>query len=190
MVNINTLKNIISTLKKGGDFKITYQNFSNEIIFQKNLSGTILILGEVKLSNCDFKEVDFTGSHFIDCNFENCKFHNTILHKCEFWNCTFKNCEILGCMLTKADLDNNVFTNCQFKKVDFGWSHFMDCEFLETRLDDINFEATVISDLKTKNATVLNLHFNERFPMSFWKLKECSKVKDSLSFEKFLRDTE
>ena len=109
-------------------------------------------------------------------------------YKSEFRGCTFQNCEIIECEATNVELDKTIFKNYQFKQVDFGWSWFADCEFLETKLDGINFEATLISDLKTKNMTSLNLHFNERFPMNLWRFKESIKIKDSLSFVKFLID--
>ena len=41
------------------------------------------------------------------------------------------------------DFDETVFRNCQFKRVNFGWSWFADCEFLEIILYDINFEGTI-----------------------------------------------
>jgi uncharacterized protein YjbI with pentapeptide repeats len=90
-----------------------------------------------------------------------------ILRKCEFTDSIFKNCNLINSSLVKAEFDKTIFKSCQFKQVDFGWSWFADCEFLEIKLDNINFEATIISDLKTKNTMVLNLHFNERFPMNF-----------------------
>ena len=66
----------------------------------------------------------------------------------------------------------------------------MDCEFTETKFDEINFERATIANLKTKNTTFLDLQFHETFPMQFYKSnsRECSKVKDSLSFEKLLRN--
>ena len=64
----------------------------------------------------------------------------------------------------------------------------MDCEFLETKLDDINFEATIINDLKTKNTTFLNLHFNKKFPMNLWKSNHRIDITNSVSFENFLKD--
>ena len=116
------------------------------------------------------------------------RYEDIAFSKSEFWGCTFQNCEIIECEATKVEFDKTIFKNCQIKQVDFGWSWFADCEFLEAKLDDINFEAIIISDLKTKNKTDLNLHFNEKFPMNFWRFKECTKIKDSLSFTKFLRN--
>lgn len=105
-----------------------------------------------------------------------------------FRNCLFENCEILNCEISKTEFTEHIFKNCQFSKVDLGWSHFIDCKFLETKLYDINFEGTIISDLKTKNATGLDLHFNKKFPMDFWKSNYRIEVTDSLSFEKILKD--
>jgi uncharacterized protein YjbI with pentapeptide repeats len=184
----NTLKNIIERFQNDSTLEIRNQNFFNEIIFENTFSAAIFY--QVNLSNCDFEEVDFLGSHFYDCIFKNCRFQSTLLRKCEFWGCTFQNCEILDCEILKTEFTEHIFKNCQFNKVDFGWSHFMYCEFLETRLDDIIFEATIINGLKTKNTMFLNSHFSERFPMNFWRLKECKEVKDSLSFEKLLRDND
>ena len=134
----------------------------------------------LNLSNCEFQSVDLINNSFLDCTFENCRFEDTTFYKSEFCDCTFQNCEIIGYEARKVDFDKIIFKNCQFKQINFGWSRFAGCEFLETRLDDINFEATIIRDLKTKNTTGLNLHFNEK----------CIEITDSLSFEKFLRDTD
>ena len=53
----------------------------------------------------------------------------------------------------------------------------------------INFEGTRMSDLKSKNITSLNLYFNKKFPMKFWKCNQLIKIKDSSSFDKLLRDS-
>jgi uncharacterized protein YjbI with pentapeptide repeats len=181
-----TLKNILIAHQTDSSLKIRSQKFFNEIIFEEALSGAIL--DRVNLSNYQFETVDLVTNSFFHCTFENCRFEDIAFYKSEFWGCTLQNCEIIECEATKVEFDKTIFKNCQFKQVDFGWSWFADCEFIETKLDDINFEATIISDLKTKNTTGLNLHFNERFPMNFWRLKECTKISDSLSFAKFLRD--
>ena len=182
----NKLKNLIERFQNDGNLVIRNQNFLNEIIFESIFS--VAVFDQVSISNCKFEEAQFLGSHFRHCIFKNCRFQNSLLRKCEFSGCTFQNCEIIECEATKVEFDKTIFKNCQIKQVDFGWSWFADCQFLETKLDDINFEATIISDLKTKNTTGLNLHFNERFPMNFWRFKECTKIKDSLSFSKFLRN--
>ena len=181
-----TLKSIFIAHENDSGLEIRNQKFFNETIFEETLSGAIL--DRVNLSNCQFETVDLVTNSFLHCTFENCRFEDIAFYKSEFWGCTFQNCEIIECEATKVEFDKTIFKNCQIKQVDFGWSWFADCQFLETKLDDINFEATIISDLKTKNTTGLNLHFNERFPMNFWRFKECTKIKDSLSFSKFLRN--
>ena len=47
-----------------------------------------------------------------------------------------------------------------------------------------------MSDLKAKNTTSLNLHFNEKFPMNFWKCNKVIRIKDFSSFEKLLRNND
>jgi uncharacterized protein YjbI with pentapeptide repeats len=158
-------QSIISAFQNDSGLEIRNRTFSNEIIFDDRISRAIL--DRVNLSNCKFESVDLINNSFLDC--------------------TFENCEILGSEVTKVDFDETIFRNCQFQRANFGWSQFADCELLEIILDDINFEGTIISDLKTKNTTSLNLYFNERFPMNFWKSNRQIEITNSLSFEKFLK---
>lgn len=181
-----TFNDILATLENSKSLEVGNQAFTNEIIFDQDLSMSVF--WDLNFSNFNFSKVNFSGSYFTDCKFENCTFDKTILRKCEFTDSTFKNCNIINSSLTKAEFDEHIFKNCQFNKVDFGWSQFTDCEFLQTKLDDINFEATIISGLKTKDTTFLNLHFSERFPMNFWKSNQRIEITNSLSFEKFLKD--
>ena len=134
--------------------------------------------------------MDLLSNSFLDCTFKNCKFEDVIFYKSEFCDCIFENCEIIHSEAVKADFQETIFKNCEFKQVDFGWSYFANCQFLEIRLDDINFEGIIMSDLKAKNTTSLNLHFNEKFPMTFWKSNQSIHVKDFSSFEKLLRDND
>ena len=178
-------QSIISAFQNDSGLEIRNRTFSNEIIFEDRISRAIL--DRVNLSNCKFESVDLIKNSFLNCTFENCKFEDVSFHKSEFFGCIFENCEILGSEVTKVDFDETIFRNCQFQRVNFGWSQFADCEFLEIRLDDINFEGTIISDLKTKNTTSLNLYFNERFPMNFWKSNRRIEITNSFSFEKFVK---
>ena len=142
-----TLQNILIADKNNYNLKIRNQNFSNEIIFEKEIFTGII--DQVNFSNSQFKKLDLLSNSFLNSTFKRCKFEN----------------------------------------VDFGWSYFASCKFLEIRLDKINFERTTMSDLKSKNTTSLNLHFNEKFPMKFWKCNQLVKIKDSSSFDKLLRDS-
>ena len=49
----------------------------------------------------------------------------------------------------------------------------------------INF---LLNDLKTKNTTFLNLHFNKKFSMNLWKSNHRIDITNSLSFDNFLKE--
>ena len=183
-----TFNDILATLENSKSLEVGNQAFTNGMVFDHDLSMSVF--WDLNFSNFNFSKVNFSGSYFTDCKFENCTFEKTILRKCEFTDSTFKNCNVINSSLTKADFQETIFKNCEFKQVDFGWSYFANCQFLEIRLDDINFEGTIMSDLKAKNTTSSNLHFNEKFPMKFWKSNQSSEITDSLSFDKLLRDND
>ena len=183
-----TLKNIIQKDDNNYGLEIWNQNFSNEIIFGiKIFTG---IIDEVTFLDCQFTEVHFLSSSFRHCTFIRCKFEGVLFSKSEFCDSIFENCQIIHSEAAKTDFQETIFKNCEFKHVDFGWSYFASCQFLEIRLDEINFEGTIISDLKAKNTTSLNLHFHEKFPMKFWKCNQPIKIKDFSSFDKLLRDSQ
>lgn len=46
----------------------------------------------------------------------------------------------------------------------------------------------MINDLKTKNTTDSDLHFNKEFSLYFWKSNHCIQITDYISFDKFLKD--
>lgn len=58
----------------------------------------------------------------------------------------------------------------------------------KVRFSNINFEKTIVSDLKTKNPVFFNLQFDPNFPMKFYKLhsSEFIAVLDSPSFEELI----
>ena len=183
-----TLQNILISDENNYGFKIRNQNFSNEIIFEKEIfTGTI---DRVNFSDCQFKKLDLLNTAFLDSTFKRCKFEDIIFYKSEFCDCIFENCQIIHSDAIKTDFQETIFKNCEFKDIDFGWSYFATCKFLEIKLDEVNFEGTIMSDLKFKNTTSLNLHFNEKFPMKFWKLNQRISIKDSSSFDKLLRDNQ
>ena len=180
-----TLKNIIQKDDNNYGLKIRNQNFSNEIIFEKEIFTGII--DRVNFSNCQFNKVDLLSNSFLNSTFKRCKFEDVIFYKSEFCDCIFENFQIIHSEGIKTDFQETIFKNSKFKHVDFGWSYFANCKFLEIRLDEINFEGTIMSDLKSKNITSLNLHFNEKFLMKFWKCNQLIKIKDSSSFDKLLR---
>ena len=166
------INNIISNLEDNSPLVIGKQTFSNEILFDQDLSCAIL--SKIHFLNCEFEEVDFTGSYFGTCIFENCTFQNTIFYKCEFWKCTFQNCQILECNLTKSDFNTSIFTNCKFQEVNFISSALKYCEFTEPKFEniDLDIEYMIVVDLK------------------IWKSNELIEIKDFSSFEKLLKDND
>jgi uncharacterized protein YjbI with pentapeptide repeats len=135
------INSIISNLEDNSPLVIGQQNFSNEILFDQDLSSDIL--GRINFLNCEFEEVDFTGSYFRTCSFENFIFKNTIFSKCDFWNCTFQNRQILECNLTKSDFNTSIFTNCKFQEVNFITSALP----IGTFFDKKNFEFISVINL-------------------------------------------
>nr|YP_010283268.1 hypothetical protein MKU01_pgp106 [Psammodictyon constrictum]YP_010283348.1 hypothetical protein MKU01_pgp026 [Psammodictyon constrictum]ULD16387.1 hypothetical protein [Psammodictyon constrictum]ULD16467.1 hypothetical protein [Psammodictyon constrictum] len=119
-----TLQNLILDNDSNDGFTIRKQKFSNEISFKKRIFRGII--DRVNLSNCLFKTMHLLRTSFCDCVFENC--------------------EIIHSEAIKTDFEETIFKNCEFKQVDFGWSYFTNSQLLELRLDDINFEGTLMSD--------------------------------------------
>lgn len=134
--------------------------------------------------------MDLLSNFFLNCTFKRCKFEDIIFYKSEFCECVFENCRIIPSEAIKTDFQETIFKNGEFKHIDFGWSYFASCQFLEIRLDEINFEGIIMSNLKAKSTTSLNLHFHEKFPMKFWKCNRPINIKDSSSFDKLLRDSQ
>lgn len=166
------INDIITNIDDNSRLVIGEKTFSNEILFDQDLSCAIL--GKIHFLNCEFEEVDFAGSCFGTCIFENCIFKNTIFYKCEFWKCTFQNCQILECNLTKSDFDNSIFTNCKFQEVNFIASQFKYCEFTEPKFEniDLNLRCMIVVDSKV------------------CKSNDCIEIKDFSSFQKLLRDND
>ena len=54
------INSIISNLEDNSPLVIGQQTFSNEILFDQDLSCAILC--RIHFLNCEFEEVDFTGS--------------------------------------------------------------------------------------------------------------------------------
>ena len=182
-----TFKNIIQKDDNNYGLEIWNQNFSNEIIFGiKIFTG---IIDEVTFLDCQFTEVHLLSSSFRNCAFIRCKFEGVLFYKSEFCDSVFENCQIIHSEVAKTDFQETIFKNCEFKHVDFGWSYFADCQFLEVMFAEIDFPGTIMSDLKAKSIISLNLHFSEKFPMNYWKGDQVIVIKDSFSFEEFLRDS-
>lgn len=145
----NKLISFIEECQYVKPLEIKNQKFFDELIFDHTLSAAIF--DEVTISNFKFKEIDFFGSHFRRCLFKNCDFQSIMWRKCEFLECTFETCSIQDCEISKVEFDDHIFKNCQFSNTDLEWSDLENCQFLGTKLCGINFNATIISNLRIEN---------------------------------------
>lgn len=166
------MKNIflktITNLKKSRDLKIIKQNFANQIISDQYLQ--CFELGCIKFLNCEFQNVDFTGSSFVDCHFENCIFKNITFRKCQYWNCTLKNIKISNSDLTRTEFDLSFFENSQFFKSNLSAADFSKCQFKETTFYHSNLDLILVFDVQ------------------FWKLKEWIDIRNSSHFEIIVKE--
>jgi uncharacterized protein YjbI with pentapeptide repeats len=107
------------------------------------------------------------------------------MRKSEFTNCTFKSYNLINSSLSKVEFDNNIFY-----KVNLGWSCCLDCIFIKTKFEQVDFEDATLSNLKIKDLIILNLNFTKTFPTKFYKSNsnEFIEVKSQSNFEKILKD--
>ena len=66
-----TLQNILIADENNYGLKIRNQNFSNEIIFEKEIFTGII--DRVNFSNCQFNKVDLLSNSFLNSTFKRCK---------------------------------------------------------------------------------------------------------------------
>lgn len=118
----------------------------------------------LKFSKINFGKVNFSGSYLTDCKFE-----KMVMRKSEFTDCTFKSCNLINFSSSKVEFDNNLFTDCQFYKVNLVWSCCLDCIFIKTKFEQVDFEDAILSNLKIKDLIVLSLNFTETSPTRFYK---------------------
>lgn len=100
----------------------------------------------LKIGECIFKNVDFSGTHFYACAFES---HRVAFENCDFRDCTFSFCAI-----------NNYFTNCNFEG-----SLFEGCDggfglFKHSSLKDVRFVQTDMFFLYTDSNERERLEFD------------------------------
>jgi len=183
-------KDIIAKLDSCKNLEIIDQAFSNEIVFDQDLSMSFFC--DLKFENFNFGKVNFSGSCFRDCEFENCRFEKIVMRKSEFTECTFQNCKFLESSLSKVEFDNTSFKACQFSRVNLGWSCWLDSAFIETEFEQVDLEGATLSNLKIKDSLFLNLNFTDSFPTKFYKsnLNEFIEIKSQLNFEKILKEIE
>ena len=99
-----TLQNILIENEKNYGLKIRNQNFSNEIIFKKEIFTGIL--DPVNFSNCQFKTVDLLSNSFLNCTFKRCKFEDV-----DFGWSYFASCQFLEIRLNEINFEGTIMSD-------------------------------------------------------------------------------
>jgi uncharacterized protein YjbI with pentapeptide repeats len=119
--------------------------------------------GATTFSRGHYRGVDFTGSRLDNLTLEECSFEDSVFDEstcrgwrmwgCVFVNCSFRNVDLRGASLGGVDgiggQRRNTYRNVRFKGSDFrGTAYisatFSDCEFLDCRLDQVDFNGSVL----------------------------------------------
>jgi uncharacterized protein YjbI with pentapeptide repeats len=151
-----TFQSLIQHFK--GNFQITDQTFSDEIIFKQHMYSCNFI--QLIFLNCSFNEVNFNGSSLVKCEFNGCTFNESRLQKIEVDSCRFQNCKFINSKLDKADFDTTIFNSCQFQKISLGGGYFLDCQINESNFEEIttdNFSAIIVDSQFSKSERSIKL---------------------------------
>ncbi len=105
-----------------------------------NLSG-------IKLHNCIFRDVDFTGTMFWmctiqDCHFENCDWDRLVLRKCEIKHSEFVKCRSRFYVnISESYMYSNVFSSCSFDGLEISGTDTSDIQFQNCFLTGGRYQA-------------------------------------------------
>ena len=144
------------------EFKIDYQNFSNEILLYEMINGSDFY--EIKFSVCEFQDCTIVYGDFLKCRFQDCSFHKGLWRKSNFQDCVFENCTFVGVEFTRAEFISTTFIDCTFDNLDLASSTFMDCDLENTNFLNFKFDLEnpiLISNSKTTIAVSDSESFQE-----------------------------
>lgn len=125
------------------------------------LKGKQLELVDAALSDCHFRELDFSCAALVRCtisnaHFENCDFSNSLLIETVFNNCDFDNCNF-----TKADFQRASGSGCRFRAANFTRADLTDCNLSGAVLPDCSFDWAWLVRTDLRYAILLGAKFNE-----------------------------
>jgi uncharacterized protein YjbI with pentapeptide repeats len=128
---------------------------------QIDSSGKQLELVDAALSDCHFRELDFSCAALVRCtisnaHFELCDFSNTLLIETVFNNCDFDNCNF-----TKADFQRGDGSGCRFRAANFTRADLTDCNLSGAALEDCRFDWAWLVRTDLRYAILLGAQFNE-----------------------------
>ena len=131
---VQTLKSLMG--RGIGNSRITNQIFSDEIIFNKNLTSCVCV--EIVFNKCTFNRLDFETTVFSRCKFQNCRFLESNLTVVKTYQCNFENCTFIKSNFSDSVIDETTFDCCQFKEICFAEAYFENCNFQDTEFKNID----------------------------------------------------
>lgn len=102
--------------------------------------------------NCDFSDVDLSGSEFEDCQFTDCNLSNLKSRKTALKHCEFTDCKLLGFRFDSCDrfnfsvafshcqLDHAVFFQCRMPRTSFSHCRLLQTDFAQADLSESDFD--------------------------------------------------
>lgn len=103
---------LINQLKEGDLSNATLANFKF-----KGESLRQSLLTECTFRNIDFSMTDFSDSQMLNCNFYNCKFKQCLLNRCDLAGTSFKACDFTKASLTGAHYTAETFIDSHLENV-------------------------------------------------------------------------
>lgn len=116
---------------------------------------------KTKFSNTEFEDADFSDTNFNSAIFDNVRFKNSRFFKSKlngskiFGTSEFELCHFLQVDLSNSTFGSNqgvykdcTFEKCNFKGKEFTFSEFINCTFLNSKLQRINFNGSKFTECK------------------------------------------
>jgi uncharacterized protein YjbI with pentapeptide repeats len=110
---------------------------------------------KTKVSQCTFEDFDFSNTNFNSTIFENVVFKNCLFFKSNlsgsklFYQSNFEDCKFINVNLSNTTFGSNrgvykgcLFEKCNFKGKEFDFTEFINCDFVNTKMKNINFNGS------------------------------------------------
>ncbi len=165
----NVMPDLFEQIEKNTEIKLSFTDYintlpkdDNKLIINQDIFDYIKknyndILSGIILSNCHFDTVDFSANEkykfnsLENCSFVGCVFNDSVnlisLKGSAFLNCNFNNMSIESGDFTSAEFINAEFKNCNIQS-SFVDARFYGCIFENTKLENADFNRTMLSDCK------------------------------------------
>jgi uncharacterized protein YjbI with pentapeptide repeats len=114
-------------------FKIENQTFSDEILLEKKMMGSIF--SDLTFNNITFEKINFRSASFIGCQFNKCIFNESNLTLVKISVCNFANCTFNESILIESDIEAVTFHCCNFKKGSFAKAYIDNSRIIDTEFE-------------------------------------------------------